>query len=204
MKQLGFLHIFVAVFTVITKFFLVHGSAIYQRIQSEDGFCYKKLFTQPVSSDGCETTFVENALCYGQCSSTFSYLTTNEAYINCSVCQPEQESKILVKLRCKEGKINIIEVNKVESCRCMKYNCRAEHPIDKVNSKLQLQSETFIVQDLKKKKKQNLKAERNRRLLKKIKKCMNKTEKRKIHCLAKWRNKLGPHTDQKQLPGGVL
>ena len=204
MKQFEFLYIFVAVFTVITKVFLVHGSAIYQTNQSEDGFCDTKLFKQPVSSDGCEATFVENAFCYGQCRSTFSYLTTNEAYINCSVCQPEQESKILVKLRCKEGKINIIEVNKVESCRCMKYNCRAEHPIDKVNSKLQLQSETFIVQDLKKKKKQNLKAERNRRLLKKIKKCMDKTEKRKIHCLAKWRNKLGPHTDQKQLPGGVL
>ena len=204
MKQFEFLYIFVAVFTVITNFFLAHGSTIYQTKQSEDGFCDTKLFKQPVSSDGCETTFVENAFCYGQCRSTFSYLTTNEAYINCSICQPEHESKILVKLRCNEGEINIIEVNKIESCRCMKYNCRTKPPTDEVNSKLQLQSETFIVQNLKKKKKQNLKTKRNRRLLNKIKKCMSKTEKRRIQCLAKWRNKLESHTDQKQSHGGVL
>ena len=200
MKQLGFLHIFVAVFTVITKFFLVHGSAIYQTIQSEDGFCYKKLFTQPVSSDGCETTFVENAFCRGQCRSAFSYLTTNEAYINCSVCQPEHESKILVKVRCNEGKISIIEVGKVESCRCMLYNCQRKLPNDE--AKLQSQSETFIAENFKKN--QNLVIKRNRRLLNKIKKCMKKTEKRRIRCLAKLRNRLESYADQKLSPRGFL
>ena len=203
MKQLGFLYIFVAVFTVINKYFLVHGSAIYQTNQSEDGFCDTKLFRQPVSSDGCKTTFVDNAFCYGQCTSTSSYLTTNEAYINCSACQPEHESKILVKLRCNDGKINIMEVKKIESCRCMKYNCQKKPPNDEANPKLQLQSEISIFRNLKRKK-QNLMVKRNRRLLNKIRKCMKKTEKGRIHCLEKWRNRLESHTDQKQLPGGVL
>ena len=65
-----FLFIFQAVFLTVTKYNLVNGSALYQANWSEDGFCDTKLFTQPVSSDGCKTKFIENGYCYGQCSST--------------------------------------------------------------------------------------------------------------------------------------
>ena len=82
----------------------------------------------------------------------------------------------------------------------MLYNCQRKLPNDE--AKLQSQSETFIAENFKKN--QNLVIKRNRRLLNKIKKCMKKTEKRRIRCLAKLRNRLESYADQKLSPRGFL
>lgn len=185
MRYSPFLHIFVAVFFVITRYILVHGRVGYQTNWSEDGFCHKKSFRQPISSDGCETTFTENASCYGQCSSTFSYLTNSEENISCSACRPEYESKILVKLRCKKGKIKIKEISKTESCRCIKRTCRVLIQMKYLNEKV---SSSYFVKNLKRKQKWQIR--KSKRLMAKKNKCLSKIGRQKVKCLMKWKKRL--------------
>ena len=192
MKCLTFLFIFQAVFLTATKYNLANGSAPYQANWSEDGFCDAKLFRQPVPSDGCETKFIENAFCYGQCSSTYSYLTNTITNINCSACQPELVSKHIVKLTCDGGKLKAIEVDKVESCRCIKRVCRVLSTIEPLNegavAKSRLQSGTFFSQNLKMN--QSRKKNKNQRLIARKKRCLKKFGRRKTQCLAKWKKRL--------------
>ena len=184
MRYSAFLHIFVAVFVVINKLIFVQGSVAYETNWSEDGFCQKKLFRQPISSDGCETTFTENAFCYGQCSSTFSYLTKSEANINCSACRPEYKSKILVKLRCSMGKIKIKEISKTQSCRCIKRICRVLSQPKYLNEDV---SPSNFVKSLKRRQKSEIK--RSKLLTSRKNKCLNKTGRKKVKCLMKWKRR---------------
>ena len=192
MKCLTFLFIFQAVFLTVTKYNLVNGSALYQANWSEDGFCDTKLFTQPVSSDGCKTKFIENGYCYGQCSSTYSYLTNTIININCSACQPELVSKHIVELTCDGGKLKAIEVDKVESCRCIKRVCRVLNTMEPLNegtvAKRRLQSKSFVSQNFKIN--QSRKKNKNQRLIARKNRCLKKFGRRKTQCLTRWKKRL--------------
>lgn len=185
MRYSTFLHIFVAFFNVISTFILVHGSVPYQANWSDDGFCQKRLFPQPISSDGCETTFTENAFCYGQCSSTFSYFTNSEVNFSCSACQPEYKSKILVKLKCNKDKIKIKEISKTESCRCIKRICRVLSQMNYLNENV---TPPNFVKNLKRKQKPQIK--RSKRLTVRKNKCLSKVGRQKFKCLMRWKKRL--------------
>ena len=190
MKYLAFLHTVLTVLIIITKHILAHGDDIYQANGSKDRSCYSKLFRQPVSSDGCETIFVENKLCYGQCSSTYSSSINIKTTFNCSLCQPEHISKFLVKLTCSKDKFKIEEIEKIESCRCTKSTCEfLSHMkllIEEARSKPQ--AETSRAKNVKRN--QNGKIKRNEKFMTRQKKCLRKIGSRKIKCLAKWSEKL--------------
>ena len=113
MKYLALLHTSLVVLIVIIK-----------QILAKDRLCYPKLYRQPVSSDRCETIFIENKPCYGQCSSTYSSLINIKTTFNCSLCQPEHISKFLVKLTCSRETFKIVEIGKIESCGCTKSSCK--------------------------------------------------------------------------------
>ena len=191
MKYLAFLHTSLVVLIVITRQILAHEDDIYQANWSKDRFCYPKLYRQPVSSDGCETIFIENKLCYGQCSSTYSSLINIKTTFNCSICQPEYISKFFVKLKCSKEKFKIVEIGKIESCRCMKSTCEfLSHMkllIEENRSEPWPQAETSTAKNLKKN--QNGKIKRNGKFMTRKKKCLRKIGPRKIKCLAKWSEK---------------
>lgn len=193
MECLTFLFIFQAVFLAANKCNLVNGSAPYQANWSEDILCDIRLFRQPVSSDGCKTKYIDNTYCYGQCSSsTYSYLTNTITNINCSACQPEHVSKIIVKLTCDEGKVKAIEIDKFESCRCIKRVCRVLNTVGPLNegavAKRRLQPKILFSQNFKMN--QSRKKNKNQRFIAKKNRCLKKFGRRKTQCLARWMKRL--------------
>ena len=189
MKYLAFWRISLVVLIVITKQILAHEDDIYQANRSKNRFCYPKVYRQPVSSDGCETIFIENKLCYGHCSSTYSASIYIKTTFNCSLCQPEHISKFFVKLTCSKEKFKIVEIGKIESCRCMKSNCEfLSHMkllIEKNRSEPWLKTETSTTKNHLNSY-QNGKIKRNRKFMTRKKKCLRKIGPHKTKCLAKW------------------
>ena len=193
MKYLALLHTSLVVLIVIIKQILAHEDDICQANRSKDRLCYPKLYRQPMSSDGCETIFIENKLCYGQCSSTYSSFINIKTTFNCSLCQPEHISKFIVKLTCSRETFRIVEIGKIESCGCTKSSCKfLSHMkllIEETRSEPWLQTEASTAKNLKMN--QDKKRKRNKKILTRKNKCLRKIGPRKIKCLAKWNKKLG-------------
>ncbi|XP_067860923.1 intestinal mucin-like protein [Heptranchias perlo] len=92
-------------------------SCCFKCTPSED-LCKIIAVNETVRKGNCETT-VEVKQCQGKCSSVTQYaFKRNHMIYDCQCCREYKTEKMLVKLRCKDGKTKTIKYIDIKSCKC--------------------------------------------------------------------------------------
>uniref|UniRef100_A0A7M5XCJ0 CTCK domain-containing protein n=1 Tax=Clytia hemisphaerica TaxID=252671 RepID=A0A7M5XCJ0_9CNID len=117
----------------LTKVFLLLVSTFYcvfcdqSKFRSYNEWCQTRKMTTEISYPGCETEYIKNNYCYGQCNSYYLPSALPENRINggrptflCHVCAPSKMRLKKVFLNCpKLNKRKRRRVEIVEECRCI-------------------------------------------------------------------------------------
>lgn len=81
-----------------------------------NAWCKTRKFLQKIHHHGCNSTYVTNNVCVGQCLSVF----IPNHFVSCSYCTPVEKNVISVELKCPGlTKPVVKKVSIVKSCRCM-------------------------------------------------------------------------------------
>ena len=86
----------------------------------KNSWCHRHPFQQRIHHHGCNATYVNNYMCYGQCNSFF--IPNN--FVSCSQCVPSTRKILNVELKC-PGQTPDVLVKRVaitESCDCRPCN----------------------------------------------------------------------------------
>lgn len=86
-------------------------------------FCKTMKYNYSVTSEGCETKYIDNNACYGQCLSEY-----NTGYMTCKACWPTDLRERNVTLKCKNNVMKIKTVKIVMFCQCTRRKCPEEMP----------------------------------------------------------------------------
>ncbi|XP_031562882.1 gremlin-2-like [Actinia tenebrosa] len=109
------------------KFPLKGGSTLlvlpFLRTAIPKDWCKTRKFLQKIHHHGCNSTYITNNVCVGQCLSVF----IPNHFVSCSYCTPVEKNVISVELKCPGLQKPVVKkVSIVKSCRCMP--CRKNYP----------------------------------------------------------------------------
>ena len=85
----------------------------------ETGKCKGIVKKQPIVTEGCETKYVKNRICYGRCNSI--YIPPN--FKHCKACIPSRWIKKTITFKCKPKNITDLgfqfkELTIIRECKC--------------------------------------------------------------------------------------
>jgi len=90
----------------------------------EKEHCQTLSFEQPVTLPGCQTTYIANKACYGQCNSGISNaFNGSQSIMTCRTCYPTKMVNKTVSLQCDGNKVQNVIVGIVLFCQCRRKKC---------------------------------------------------------------------------------
>lgn len=162
----------IAIFMICSLYTVVAEKTVTKR---KGDFCDTLPFNQTISADGCETKYMENNLCYGQCNSKYTP-DFKTGYIKCAACRPTNPTVRKITLKCKYGTKKVLDVQYFEFCQCLHRSCRKINKVNALSHLLTIRRGQAPGKRLK-----------GRRASTRRRRCRKKRGKKKKTCLERWR-----------------